>query len=867
MQTSTSDPVDGTPVRRAAPLSAAMTGTRVIDRLVDVALAQPDATALGDATGTVTYGELLRAAAEVTAALSAAATGRDPVGVLRGPGVGTMVAVLGVIGSGAPVLVLDPTTPAARLRHYVQAAGTSVCVSEPAFAADAAQVCTTVVATGSVEQPVRTLQEAAALLRGAPSTPADPVAVAYTSGSTGKPKGLSYDSEMLMGDAWATAVGTGAYDVDDVVANLLPAAFSAGLTNALCGLQVGATQQLFDPRSRPITELPGWLRDVGATVLLASPAILRGLASTMPPGERLDGLRVVIFAGETVHGTELAAIRRVVGERCELRNRYGSSETGLLAEFVLRPDDTAPPGATPVGWPMPGKRFQVRAEDGTLHDHGKGPLVVSSAWLSSGYWQEPELDAAVFGHGEDGLRTYLTSDVADIDDDGCVRLLGRTDHSVKIRGNLVEPGEVEAVLFARPEIREAVVTGVPSPRTGHMRLVAHVVPDVPRLDASTVRRAVRDVLPGFMVPQEVVFLPALPRTERGKLDRAALPPVPERATGGSPARTDWERVVAGLFARVLELDEVGMDDDFFALGGDSLAAEALLAAVGGELGVDQDVLSTALLTQAPTVGAFAEAVRRRRRPEHPTLVPLQPAGTRTPLICVAGAGGVALGFRALAQRLGPDQPVLALQAHGLENRGLPDWSVAAAARRHLRTLRTVLPHGPYRLAGHSLGAVVALEMAHQLRAVGEEVELLAVLDSFPPDPTLSPRFFAGGPYRRLKQLVSLVTTGLLPDRGLGHYLRFHRQGMALARRHRSAPWPGRTLVVIARDDEHAEVRARWAPHLTGPWTASDVPGDHVGMLHEPNVAAVAEALRRELEALDGRAAEPEPARTPDPADT
>jgi pimeloyl-ACP methyl ester carboxylesterase len=258
---------------------------------------------------------------------------------------------------------------------------------------------------------------------------------------------------------------------------------------------------------------------------------------------------------------------------------------------------------------------------------------------------------------------------------------------------------------------------------------------------------------------------------------------------------------------------VGLDDDFFALGGDSLGAEALMAAVVDELGVDGDWLSTGLLVQAPTVARFAEATRLRRRPEHPTLVRLNASGSRVPLFCVAGAGGVALGFRALARRLGPDQPVWGLQAHGLENRGLPDWSVRAAARRHVATLRTVQPTGPYRLAGHSLGAVIALEMAHQLRSAGEEVELLVVLDSFPPDPALCPPALTGGPFLRLKGAVALVTTGVLPDRGLGHYLRFHRQGVALQRRHRTAPWGGRTLVLVAEGDEDAPARAVGSPPL------------------------------------------------------
>ncbi len=824
---------------------------RLIDRLVDVALAQRGVVALSDDRRTLRYGELLGAAEVVRAAVAEAAAPGAPVAVLRRPGVGAVTAVVGVIAAGRPVLVLDPTTPVTRLRHYVEAAGSVTCVVDPEHAEVGGEVCPTVlVPEGTVPLPDHSLEEVAAALRSAPTGSTDPVAVVFTSGSTGRPKGVFSDSRSLLHDAWTNSVATGCYGAGDVVANLLPLGFDAGLRGALAGLLVGTTQRLFDPRTRPITELPGWLEEVGATVFLASPAILRGLVATLPPGRSLDALAMVTMAGETVHGSELAAIRSIVGPACEIRNRYGSTETGLIAEFVLRPGDPAPAGATPVGWPVAGLRLQVQDQDGGLHDRGTGRLVVSGRWLSRGYWGEQQLTDAVYSDGEDGVRSYLTSDTATIADDGCMRLLGRTDHSVKVRGHLVEPGEIDAVLFAHPDVREAVVVGVASPATGRVHLVAYVVPAAPRLDASTVRRAVREALPGFMVPQEIVFLPQLPRTERGKLDRSALPPAPGVVAGLTPPRTDWERVVAALFARVLELEAVGLDDDFFELGGDSLAAEALLAALSEELGVSGKELSTNLLVEFPTVGAFAAAVRRRRAPAHPTLVCLSRGGSRTPLFCIAGAGGVALGFRALARRLGPDQPVWAMQAHGLENRGLPDWSVRAMARRHVRTLRTVQPTGPYRLAGHSLGAVVALEMARQLLAAGEETELLVLLDTFPPERGASPPVLTGGPLRRVKQLAALATTGVLPDPGLGHYLRFHRQGMALQRRYRTAPWNGRTLVLVARDDPDASARRRWAGHLTGEWSTHDVPGDHVGMLHEPNVAEAARVIASELAALD-----------------
>ncbi|MGY1749094.1 AMP-binding protein [Modestobacter sp. SYSU DS0511] len=818
----------------------------LIDRLVDVALAQPDVPALADRARTALFADVLREGETVRSAVAAAEDGVRPVCVLRQPGVDAVIAVVGVIAAGAPVVVLDPTTPAARLRHYVELAGARICVSDAVHAEAAATLCP-VVLQPPASAADRDLQEVATALRSTPPGTGAPVTLVYTSGSTGLPKGVFAGSPAALHDAWTNSSASGCYGAGDLVANLLPLAFDAGLKGALGGLLAGSTQQLFDPRTRPVAELPGWLRAVGASVLVASPAIMRGVVATLPPGDRLDTLSTVTVGGEAVHAAQLAAIRSVVGPDCEIRNRYGSTETGLLAEFRLRPGDPVPDGAVPVGWPVDGMAFSVEDEHGEQRDQGTGRLLVTSRWLTEGYWGAPDLTAAVFSGSADGTRTFRTNDVARIDEQGCVQLLGRTDHSVKVRGHLVEPGEVDAALFAMPEVREAVVTGVEGD-DGQTRLVAYVVPAVQRLDASTVRRAVREVLPGFMVPQDVVILPALPRTERGKLDRAALPPPPARAEV-TPPGTDWERVVAAEFARALGLDEVGLHDDFFQLGGDSLAAEGLLAAMGTEMDVPARVLSTTLLQESPTVASFAEATRRRREPAHPTMVRLRAEGSRPPLFCIAGAGGVAVGFRSLALRLGPDQPVWALQAHGMENRGRPDWSVRAIARRHLAAVRSVQPHGPYRLAGHSLGGILALEMAHQLRAAGEEVALVVVLDSFPPEPGASPPAIDGGLPRRVKQIGALALTGIVPDAGKGHYLRFYRQGMFLQRRYRGAPYDGRTLVLVARDDPEAAGRRQWSGHLTGQWSMHEVPGNHTGMLHEPDVGPVAELVASELDAV------------------
>lgn len=860
-------------------LEETMAEGSVVERVVRVASAVPDTVALVDGRTRLTFRELvLRAAvvrrlvAERTAEVGPGSAGRAPVGVLQGHDTGAVVAMLGAAAAGAPLIVLDPTVPVPRLRRYVEASGARVVLTDHARADLAAQLGVNVLAlpedpagpAGAELPPARAavaLDEAVRDLRATPSDPGDPFVVVYTSGSTGRPKGVVCSHRSVLHDAWTNGIGTGCYGRGDRVAHLLPMSFSAGVGLTFATLLCGAEQHLFDPRSRSIAELPVWLAEHEITTLVASPAILRGLVHVVPDGEHLPGLARVTMAGETVFGAELERLRALVGPECELRNRYGSTETWLLTEQVFTARTPTPVGAAPVGRPVPGVSVEVVDEHGTARPRGTGRIRITSRWLSDGYLDEPALTAAVFVGRGDGTRSYLTSDVGTIADDGTLTLLGRTDHSVKIRGLLVEPGEVDAVLHADPEIREAVTVGVTPGPGARPRLVAYVVSSASRPSASAVRSLVRAALPAYMVPEQVVFLERLPRNERGKLDRAALPAPPEVAVGRGVPHSDWERVVTEVFARVLELDALGPDDDFFAVGGDSLAAEALLAAVNSELGVADDVLTTTTLSQASTPRAFAAAVRGGRRVAGDT-IPLRESGSRRPLFVIAGAGGIGIAFRALADRIDPEVPVHALQAHGMESRGVPDWSVERTARRYLAEIRRVQPRGPYRLSGHSFGGLVALEMAIQLRRAGEHAELLVVIDSFPPNPDLMPQVLWGGPMTKLRGVVAIAGAGLLPDGEEGPYWRFLRRGMAMQRRYRAEVYDGPAVVVVARDDPEAKERSMWEPHLAGRWTLEPIAGDHSSILREPHVESLAGVINRTLAALPQDRADGAVRRTP-----
>jgi len=338
----------------------------------------------------------------------------------------------------------------------------------------------------------------------------------------------------------------------------------------------------------------------------------------------------------------------------------------------------------------------------------------------------------------------------------------------------------------------------------------------------------------------------VPRTDRGKIDRSALPPPPPPAAVGHEEYSRWEEMVAEVWADVLELEKVGLKDDFFELGGDSLAAETLITRLVSDLNVGPDVATTGLLVQAPMLQEFAARLRAGGGPTTTgSLVPLQPSGSRLPLFLVAGGGGLGVAFVPWARRLGPDQPTWALQSPVLEGRGLPDRSVGSIARRHVAAMRKVQPNGPYQLAGHSFGGLVVFEMAHQLEAAGEEVRLLAILDSFPPDPALHPQPEEQGLVQRLKTVAGLTLTALRSTPGGDQHWRFYNQSGDLGRRYRGTPWSGRALVVVANSPEK-ELRSGWAPYLTGDWKMVEVSGDHITMTRLPWANEVADALAQAL---------------------
>ncbi len=464
----------------------------------------------------------------------------------------------------------------------------------------------------------------------------------------------------------------------------------------------------------------------------------------------LADLRQLLAGGDVLSPDHVRRALRALPTDAVLINGYGPTEgTTFTCVHRMAPGETVDE-PVPIGGPISGTRVYVLDPDGALCPVGvPGELWIGGDGVALGYVADPVLTAERFRpdpyQDEPTTRMYRSGDRVRWRDDGTLEFIGRRDRQLKIRGFRVEPGEIETALRGHPDVLDVHVATFRRPGADRV-LVAHVVvaPGAAPSD-SELRAHAGSLLPAYAVPTAWTRIDALPLTPNGKLDAAALPTPQfgaDHVRAGRLAMLESiERRMIPIWERVLAVDGVGPDDDFFDLGGHSLLAVEMFDAIERVFG-RQLPLST--IFESPTVSGLAAALRedgwgRSRR----SLVTITATGTRPPLFFVSAGDGNSVGFGALARRLGPDQPFHAFQPRGINGRGRLHFTVNAMAEHYLRLVRRVSRRGPYLLGGRCLGAVVAFEMARLLELRGERVALLAVLDSGGPQ-RWQPRTLADG---------------------------------------------------------------------------------------------------------------------------
>jgi len=718
----------------------------------------PDAVAVVFEGSVITYRKLDNSASDFARYLTrrGAAAG-SLVGICLPRSIEMLTAVLAVWKTGAAYVPLDPSFPAARLSFMASDAAVRLIVTDLALAnlisTNVPKVLVPTLPYGrgyelavalpvggasfqnrdregvvSVDDQCDVIAESDTQDIVSAAGPLDTAYVIYTSGSTGKPKGVAIQHRALVNLLCAaiTQPGIGSKDALLAVTTL---SFDIAALELFAPLLAGARIVLAShEQSVDGIALRNLLVESRASVLQATPATWRMLIDC---GWRNTPQLKMLCGGEPLPRDLADAL---LARGAELWNMYGPTETTIWSSWQqIQRDGIAPS----IGRPAANTLFYILdAHRQPVPVGVRGELYIGGDGVARGYLNRPELDAERFLPNPFASgRMYRTGDRARWRPDGTVEILGRMDTQVKIRGYRIELGEVEAALAVCPEVRNGAVT-VREDSTGQKILAAYFVPSQdtqPAVDA--VRRHLKQRLPDYMVPTHLISLPALPQTPNGKLDRNALPaPETARIQAGTPAETPVEtprdpieaRLIA-IWEKVLAVRPLRSTDNFFDIGGHSLLAAKMLARIEKEFG---KLLPLATLFQAPTIAELATLIRHSGwKATWSSLVPIRPSGTKPPFYFVHAIGGNVLNFASFAGHFDPDQPVYGLQARGLDGKEIPNMAVHQMAADYIQDIRSVQAEGPYCIGGFSAGGVVAFEMARQLRAAGQQVAILALLDT------------------------------------------------------------------------------------------------------------------------------------------
>jgi amino acid adenylation domain-containing protein len=841
--------------------------------VADQARRTPDAVAAISGAEQITFARLeARAGALAGRLCRAGAAPGVLVAVAMEPSIDALVGLLAILKTGAAYLPLDLRHPTARLAFILEDAAAGILLLHSRD-------------RGRLPHPPGTvLCVDDAVPAGAPDgeidveVPPDAIAyVIYTSGSTGRPKGVQVTHAAVV-NLLASMAGQLHLTGHDVVVALTTQAFDIHVVETWLPLASGARIAIA-PRETASDGrlLASFIDTVQATLVQATPPTWRMLLDAGWAGR--DGL-VAISGGETLRPELAEALLTRVDS---LWNMYGPTEATVYATRAR----VVSGQAVTIGTPLANTRAYIldpRGEPVPVGAHGE--LCLGGAGVAPGYLHRPLLTAERFlaDPFRPGERMYRTGDRARFLADGRIEHLGRLDQQVKIRGFRVEPGEVESELVAHPALSASVV--VAADHGGGVRLVAYVVPRGDAVPAAAELRAtLRDRLPDHMIPAEFVVVDHLPLNANGKLDRAALPP-PRGQEGevdaGDEPGSELERRLALLWAAGLGLPRVGVHDDFFELGGHSLLAVRLLVEVERTLGAVIP-LST-LFGSGATVAGMAAWIEGSgfavRRQATETVVPVREDGAGPILFFVHPDESALLSLRHFTGPLGGEQRLIGLLPERVDGHFDPSRDVMDLARPMLEAIRRLQPEGPYLLAGYSLGGLLAYQIAGELRDAGSRVAWLGILDAVPQ-----------------KAVRRYLRSQLRAQRGerLARLARLGPQGavrkIAERTQHRArllagGPGvPGEPDPLFEGFDWHGALRLAsgyacsghdipmqlfatetlmtatgsgslgWDEVHRGRVTVHRVPGEHLTMMMEPHVEAVADRLSRSLHHAVGRRSE------------
>jgi len=690
--------------------------------------ATPEAVALVSGATSLSYAQLNRRANRLAHRLRELGVGPDVlVGMALERSVDMVVGLLAVLKAGGAYVPLDPDFPRDRLAYMIEDSGLELLLTQSSLLAQLPipeGLCNLCLDRDS-DWPDGYGEDNLAPIAG----PDNLAYAIYTSGSTGLPKGVTIAQQALVNFLCSMADKPGLTSTDRVL-QLTSLSFDiAGLELYLPLLRGAAVVLLQTGQNKDPQALLQVIAEQQVSVIQATPSSWRMILDAAPAGA-LHG-RTLLCGGEAL-SAELA--QRLIDQAGHVWNVYGPTETTIWSarHYLTRADDVW------LGKPLANTSLHIVSDDLEVLPVGaRGELLIGGDGLARGYHQRPSLTAQRFvpdPFSGNGARLYRTGDLACYHADGVIEYAGRLDHQVKIRGFRIELGEIEARLLEHPAVHEAVVLDIDA--AGGRQLAAWLVASDGVDDAEALRSELKAHLkaglPDYMVPSHLVWLPGMPQTPNGKLDRKALP-APDASLEQAQfeaTRGEREQRLARIWEEVLKVERVGLKDNFFALGGHSLLVISVVGKIREAFSVSLSLHDFLLLETFEELADFISA--GERRVSKPVISMNGADSASIPLFCLPPGGGGTYAYYPLAGHLSGTRRVL-----GVVNKShvVPGWfetSWDGMIAYYVEQIRKARPNGPYHLLGWSLGGALAMDVAHALESAGETVGFLGLVDSFLP---------------------------------------------------------------------------------------------------------------------------------------
>jgi acyl-coenzyme A synthetase/AMP-(fatty) acid ligase/thioesterase domain-containing protein len=724
-------------------------------------------------------------------------------------------------------------------------------------------------------------------------SPDDIIQILFTSGTTGQPKG-AIENYRYLGRAVFHKVFNHAFERDDRVAQLSTFAYSGFHLLVFTALALGFTIYYYDLKEEGFKDLSDGIHRHRITIYRSTSTIFRGFISTLSPDETFPSVRIAHVGSEKRLHKDIENIKKYFPSVQWLELGFASTETQAVSSTMFPIDYDFGEESLPCGKPYEDLKVFIWDEHGKpLPPDHEGEIVVYGDALVQGYINNPKLtqDRFIPDPEHPGWQYFKTGDLGKLRSDGQLVHLGRVDNMVKIRGIRIELESIENYLLSYPGIIQ-VTSRAFEDNNGNKRLAVYFVAEKGiQIPISDLRKYLAEHLPATVLPHYVIGLDEFPLTMSGKVATNQLPP-PKMTRPTlfneyvSPA-DELEKQLVSIWEEQIGVSGIGVTDDFFEVGGDSLIGALLFAAVEEVLGKNLPV-STLLI--APTIRKQAEQIRSVGQAQnYSPIIPINPQGDHAPLFFIPGKGGYPTRIRHLAKKIDPQTPVFALQDLSNGHNEQISHSIETMAAYYLAEIKKLYPLGPYVLIGESSGGKIAYEMAQQLLKTGEKVSVLAMLDTYNMEESMSKGHLEQKDVPYYEMLIRKHLNILLKSNWQGKmdYLRFYQEigrqkverflgryrgkskkvrpialpvnilqmekaNRQAVREYQVLPYPGRVILFKAmRGPASKNSTNGWNRVSLGELVIHSLDCYHGSILFEPAVSQVAEIIQGYLEKIPG----------------